>query len=262
LHRRDFIKTALAASSVAALGGAKSFAKDGGSGGGREFYELRAYRLKAGASHDVLDAYLEKGLIPELNAQGVPAVGVFTEPEAKDGAAVWVLIPRPSLEGFAGVVVGEKKDAAAKEYFAAAIQERPAFERIDTWVLRAFAGFPQLAVPELKREGKERIFELRTYHSFNEEKARLKVEMFHGGEIGLMQRLGMSPVFYGEGLAGSDLPHLTYMLCNSDRDTHAKAWKAFFGDPVWLKLKDDPRYADTVNRVESRFFVPAAYSQI
>lgn len=246
---------------MVALGGTEALAKKA-SGGGREYYELRAYRLKAGASHEVLDAYLEKGLIPELNARGVPAVGVFTEPEAKDGPAVWVLIPWSSLEGFAGVVVGEKQSAAAKEYFAASTKEQPAFERIDSWVLRAFAGLPHLAVPGLKQAGKGRIFELRTYHSFNEEKARLKVEMFHGGEIELMQRLGMAPVFYGEGLAGSDLPHLTYMLCNSDKDTHAKAWKAFFDDPVWLKLKNDPRYADTVNRVESRFFVPAPYSQI
>ncbi|HWA84736.1 MAG TPA: NIPSNAP family protein [Opitutus sp.] len=246
---------------MAALGGTKSLAADAPATG-REYYELRAYRLKAGAGHAVLDAYLEKGLIPELNSSGVPAVGVFTEPEAKDGDAVWVLIPRKTLDGFAGVVVGGDRDAATKAYFAASTKERPAFERVDTWLLRAFTGFPQAAVPALKRDGKDRIFELRTYHSFNEEKARLKVEMFHGGEIGLMQQLGMSPVFYGEGLAGSDLPHLTYMLCNSDKDTHAKAWKAFFDDPVWLKLKNDPRYADTVNRVESRFLVPAAFSQI
>ena len=117
-------------------------------------------------------------------------------------------------------------------------------------------------MPERKWVGEDRIFELRTYNSYNEEQARLKVEMFHGGEIELMQRLGMAPVFYGEGLTGSDLPHLTYMLSNSDRETHAKAWKAFFADPVWLKLKNNPRYANSVSRVKSRFLVPSPFSQI
>jgi hypothetical protein len=69
-------------------------------------------------------------------------------------------------------------------------------------------------------------------------------------------------VFYGEALVGRDLPHLTYMLCGADRETHAQHWKAFFEHPVWLKLKNDPQYADTVSKVTSRFFVPTAYSQI
>jgi hypothetical protein len=32
--------------------------------------------------------------------------------------------------------------------------------------------------------------------------------------------------------------------------------------PVWVRLKGDPQYADTVSKVTSRFLVPAAFSQI
>jgi hypothetical protein len=72
----------------------------------------------------------------------------------------------------------------------------------------------------------------------------------------------VAPVFYGQALVGRDLPHLSYMLCSPDRETHKKNWTAFTRHPVWLKLKADPQYADTVIKVTSRFLVPAPFSQI
>lgn len=75
LDRRDFIKTALAASAAAsAMGGLKASAATTPSnsvGAEREYYELRAYRMKADAPHTLLDGYLEKALIPALNRRGV-----------------------------------------------------------------------------------------------------------------------------------------------------------------------------------------------
>lgn len=267
LPRREFLKTAALASAASTLGGLKLSAAAGGEGNKapREFYELRAYRLKPGASHTALDGYLEKTFIPALNARGIKAVGVFTEPEAKDGPAVWVLIPHASLDSVLRVTAEVNFDPAVQasgaEYLNAP-KNQPAFDRLDSWLLLAFTGMPQLAVPELKKQGKDRILEMRTYESHNELKARKKIDMFNAGEIELMQQLEMSPVFYGEALVGRDLPHLTYMLCGPDRETHAQHWKAFFDHPVWLKLKNDPQYADTVSKVTSRFFVPTAYSQI
>jgi hypothetical protein len=267
LNRRDFLKTSIAASALTALPGAKaSGAETASSATGRDFYELRAYRLKPGATHALLDGYLEKALIPALNSRGIEAVGVFTEPEAKDGPAVWVLIPHSSLESVGQVTGALNADAAVKTAGAAYLESptaaNPAFDRIDSWLLLAFAGLPKLAVPALARAGKPRIFEMRTYESFSELKALKKVDMFNTGEIGLMQEMNLSPVFYGQALLGRDLPHLTYMLCSPDTETHKKNWAAFAVHPGWVKLKGDPRYADTVSKITSRFLVPAAYSQI
>ena len=260
--RREFLKASVLAS-AAAVAGVKASAATAAPG--RDFYELRAYRLKPGAPHALLDAYLAKALIPALNARGSKAVGVFTEPEAKDGPAVWVLIPYTSLESMASVTASLNADpavlAAGADYLNAP-KDNPAFDRIDIWLLLAFAGLPQLAVPALAREGKSRVFEMRTYESYDEAKALKKVVMFNAGEIGVMQELNLSPVFYGQALVGRDLPHLTYMLCSPDRETHAKNWTAFTQHPVWIKLKNDPQYADTVSKVTSRFLVPAACSQI
>lgn len=258
------------ASAATALGGklAATAAEAGADGGAaRDYYELRAYRLRPGASSARLDGYLEKALIPALNARGIAAVGVFTGPEANATApAIWVLIPHRSLESVGRVTAELNADlavrGAAREYFEGPTKAEPAFERIDSWLLLAFAGLPRLAVPALAREGRARIFEMRTYESYSEAKALNKVDMFNDGEIGVMQELNLSPVFYGQALIGRDLPHLTYLLCSPDRETHARNWKAFTQHPVWVKLKNDPRYQDNVSKVTSRFLEPASYSQI
>ena len=78
---------------------------------------------------------------------------------------------------------------------------------------------------------------MRTYESYSELKALKKVAMFNAGEIAVMQELGLSPVFYGQALVGRDLPHLTYMLCSPDIETHKRNSAAFGMHPVWVRLR-------------------------
>ena len=261
--RREFLKTSIVVS-AATLTGLSASGETAPTG--REYYELRAYRLKPDASHDLLDGYLEKALIPALNARGIASVGVFTEPESKDGPAVWVLIPHPTLASIGEVTASLNADpavvTAGAAYFDPALKDNPAFDRIDSWLFVAFAGLPRLVVPELTRAGKPRILELRTYESFNEVKALKKVDMFNAGEVEVMQEVGLSPVFFGQALAGSGLPQLTYMLCGPDREAHKEHWTGFLNHPVWIALKSDPQYADTVSKITARFLVPKPYSQI
>src|SRR5580658_10065534 len=113
LNRRDFLKTSLAATAATAAAAMPALARgaDAPASGGL-YIELRAYRLRAGAGHALLDTYLEKAFIPALNARGIEAVGAFTEPDAKDGAAVWVLIPHPSLESVGSIDAAINTDPA------------------------------------------------------------------------------------------------------------------------------------------------------
>ena len=99
MKRRDFLKTSLVASALGGLHAAtlSAAAADPVATAGREYYELRIYRLKEGAPHELLDAYLEKALIPALNRVGIKPVGAFTEPEQKEGPGVFVLIPYPAI---------------------------------------------------------------------------------------------------------------------------------------------------------------------
>ena len=106
------------------------------------------------------------------------------------------------------------------------------------------------------------MFEIRTYESYSELKALKKVEMFNSGEIETMRDVGLGPIFFGQALIGSNLPHLTYMLSAEDQAGHKTHWGAFGQHATWKKLKDDPQYADTVSKIYNRFLVPTAYSQI
>jgi hypothetical protein len=267
MKRREFLKTSLAASALAGVSQATlpASAAESVNVKDREFYELRAYRLKSDSSHALLDNYLEKAAIPALNRLGVKHVGAFNEMEPKDGPTVWVLIPYSSLDTFSTAGARLNADAeyqkAGEKYLQTAKAE-PGFERIDSWFLLAFTGMPKIELPALTQEKKARVFELRTYESFSEVKALKKVEMFNSGEIQVMREVGLAPVFYGQALIGKDLPHLTYMLCGENRDAHKKHFGDFGKHPVWNKMKNDPQYADTVSKITSRFLEPTGYSQI
>ncbi len=281
LPRRQFLKTSLAATASAALASKLSSAP--AAGASREYYELRAYhlhggagtRLKADANPALLDGYLEHAFLPALDKLGVKNVGVFTEVEVnketvtampKADSPVWVLIPHANLESFVevGAVLNTdpKIQAAGADYLNAP-KASPAFERLDTWLLLAFAGLPRLELPAFSRSRMPtRVFELRDYESHSELKALNKMAMFNDGEIALMKDLGMNPVFYGQALAGPNLPHLRYITGAVDLATHLANWKKFGPDPRWIAMKDLPQYADNTSKNTSRFVVPKPYSEI
>lgn len=280
LPRRDFLKTTLAASATAALG-APLRAGSGSDSAGAEYYELRCYRLKADtrlkadANPAPLDAYLEHALLPALGHINLKNIGVFTELDVnkeavtaapKPNSPVWVLIPHPSLQSFGTVTTSLRFNPpyppGTAGYFEA-LKASPAFERIDSWLLAAFFGMPHLVLPAFSRDRvPTRVFELRDYESHSELKALSKMAMFDEGEIQLMKDLGMNPVFYGQALAGPDLPHLRYMTGGPDLATHLAGWKKFGTDPRWTRMKNDPRYADNTSRNTARFLTPKPYSQI
>lgn len=265
MKRREFLKTSITAAALAGLAPVGVTRTSAQGAAAREYYELRIYRLKGGAKTDLLDSYLETAAIPAWNRLGVKPVGVFTERESKEAPALYVLIPYPSLDAFSQTVSKMLVDPELQKAGAAYLQspkETPGFERIESWLLLAFAGLPKLEQPAYSREHKSRMFELRTYESHSEVKALKKVEMFNSGEIDTMREVGLGPIFFGQALIGSNLPHLTYMLSAENQDEHKKHWDAFGKHPVWNKLKNDPQYADTVSKIRNWFLVPTAYSQI
>ncbi len=274
MNRRNFLTTSLAASTAAALARSPLAAAEK-SATGRDYYELRAYRLKSGASSAALDSYLAKAFIPALNQRGVRNVGVFTELEIdkkavtskpKADTPVWVLIPHASLESFVSVSADLNADpvvqAAGADYLNVP-KASPAFDRIDTWLYRAFQGMPQMELPAFsKNRVPTRVFEMRDYESHSERAALSKMAMFNNGEIPLMKELGMSPMLYGQGLAGPNLPHLRYFTGGADLAAHLAGWAKFGPDPRWKAMSSDPQYNDNTSKNTPRFLTPTAYSQI
>jgi hypothetical protein len=276
MKRRNFLKGSLAASTLTGLSTASlsALAGEPAGGRGREYYELRAYRLKNEANRTLLDGYLQGAALPAWNRLGIKHVGVFVQHERTgapaatelvDPLAVLVLIPYPSLEMFSTATTRLNADAEyqkAGATYLRATKSEPAFNRIDSWLMLAFAGMPRLELPSYSREKRPRLFELRTYESHSELKALKKVEMFNAGEIQLMRDVGLAPVFYGQALIGANLPHLTYLLSAENDAAHKKHWDAFKEHATWKSMSADPQYADTVSHIANRFLAPAPYSQI
>jgi hypothetical protein len=275
MKRRDFLKTSLTVSTMAGLSTASLSASAAElAAAGQEYYELRAYKLKASGGRALLDEYLEKAAIPAWTRVGLGPVGVFTQQErtgnaesseVRDPLLVYVLIPYPSLAGLAAATARVNADAEYQKAGAKYLQvpkAQAAFDRIDSWLMLAFSGMPKLELPAYSREKKPRMFELRTYESYSEAKALKKIDMFNSGEIQAMRDTGLAPVFYGQALIGRDLPHLTYMLSAEDSAAHTQHWAAFRKNPTWTRLNSDPQYADTVSKITNRFLVPTPYSGI
>jgi hypothetical protein len=276
MKRREFLKSSLAASTLVGLSCSAAEAAEAASPSStkQEYYELRAYRHKGVGNRELLDDYLEKAAIPALNRLSARPVGAFVQQprtgtpagtEVRDESVVWILIPHPSVESFATAWKRLDADAEYRQAGAKYLESpkgSPAFERIDSWLMLAFAGMPKVELPAYSREKKDRMFEMRTYESHSELKALKKVEMFNSGEIETMREVGLAPVFYGQVLVGANLPHLTYMLSAENQAEHDKHWKGFRDHPTWKRLQADPRYADTVSKIYNRFLVPTSYSQI
>ena len=233
-----------------------------------EYYELRAYRLRRGPMGKRLDDYLRAALVPAAGRAGCGPVGVFNVTLGLHNPSVYVLIPHPTLDSFAGLAAKLDADAEyrkAAEPFLALPPTDPPYDRLDVKLMRAFPHLPRLEVPAAAAAKQPRIFELRTYRSHGEPAGRKKVEMFDtAGEIAIFRRTGLTPVLFASDLTGDGLPSLTYLLTYPDMAAREKAWATFRADPEWAKLRTTPGFTDAeiVTGIDNQVLAPAEYSQV
>jgi hypothetical protein len=277
MKRRDFLASSLAASAAGGTPLAAERAREGlsaagttlrpGDQGGREYYELRRYHLRRGPQTKLLDDYFREAFLPAMKRLGMGPVGVFNTSIGPGSPLVYVLIASPSIEL---LVTANDHLASDSEYQKAgapvinATPTQPAYLRVESSLMAAFAGLPKLEVPPSAAERRSRIFELRIYESHSKKANRKKIEMFNNGEIAIFRRTGLRPVFFGETLIGSSFPNLTYMLVFDDLAARDRNWATFVNDPEWKKLSTTPGYTDveTVSNISNVILSPAAYSEI
>ena len=229
-----------------------------------EFYELRVYTLKNSTQQKLVEDYFQNAAIPAFNRLGSKNIGVFTEQKPEGQTKLYAIIPFNSVKDFADITNKLANDTAylqAGATYLNAPATEPAYERIQSSLLKAFAGMPKIQVPE----NKTRMFELRRYESAGESAGKKKIDMFNNvGEIAIFKRVGLTPVFFGETIIGEMRPNLTYMLTFDDMAEHDKNWKLFGSDPEWARIKAIPGYEDAkiVSRITRTFLVPANFSQV
>jgi hypothetical protein len=256
MKRREF----LAAASIAPIAGMSSLAAAGSGDGKQQYFEFRQYHLNVGSKKNTVGDFLENVGIPAMNHIGIGPVGVFNVVYGPNSPTLYVLMVHKSLDtvvNSASMLMADDKYRNT-DFIDAPLSE-PAYVRMESSLMLAFKGLPQLVVPEKK----PRIFELRTYESHGIKAAKKKIEMFNkGGEIKVFLKTGLQPVFFGETIIGPKMPNLTYMLVFDDLADRDAKWKVFGDDPEWKELRNNPEYKDTVSNITDIILRPTLYSQI
>ncbi len=235
----------------------------------REYYEIKAYHVETRQQEERVDRFLKDAYLPALHRAGISKVGVFKPVEsdtARYGKRIFVFIPYTSLEQFDKLDETLQKDkqfeTSGADYLNALYTDLP-YVRLESILLQAFTGMPQLEVPKHTSPVGDRIYELRSYEGHTEKIFKNKVKMFNDGdEVGLFKRLGFNAVFYAEVLAGSRTPNLMYMTTFENKASRDEHWKAFSADPQWKKLSGMSEYKNNVSKIDIYFLHPTEYSDI
>ncbi|MCC6344588.1 MAG: NIPSNAP family protein [Bryobacterales bacterium] len=210
--------------------------------------ELRYFQLRNGADEQQrrTSDFLHHSYMPALSRAGGKVQGVFANLIAPGGPFLLVLSSFASLAALETAM----RNLDADRLFQ---KEQDAFDRnpglnylrVETALLRAFPSVPLVEVPPVPSDGGSHVFELRTYESNNANTLRRKIAMFEKeGEIAIFRRLNLTPVFFGETIAGRNMPNLTYMLVYDNLAAREKAWAAFGADAEWRKLRVKPGLTD------------------
>jgi hypothetical protein len=261
MTRRHFLASSAPAAALTLAGGGGAAAQ---SARGRQLYEIRRYRIRTGYMRDTSRAYFRDALLPALGRLGLAPVGMFDVTVGEPPTTV-VLIPHATADSAVGLPARLAADAAyvkdAAPFFNAPA-DRPAFERIESSLLLAFEGMPELQKPDT---GKPRIFELRRYEGPSEAASLKKIEMFDtGGELAIFRKVGFRAVFFGQAIFGTRLPQFEYMLTYENLAEREVQWNAFRNDPDWkvLSQKEEYRDAAIMSGATATYLAPQPWSQI
>jgi hypothetical protein len=240
MDRRDFLAASLATSALVLAGNsaAQSAAAP------RAFYLIRRYALRSGPQLKLTEDYFAHALIPALKPMGLGPVAALRLDFGVETPAYYLIVPGPSVDLLASLdlkLAGDANFLAAAAPFWNATASAPAFERVESWLLQAFVGWPRITPPPAPNQ--KRIFQLRTYESPSNGEHVRKVEMFHSGEFEIFLKSGFHPVFFADTLVGSRMPSLTYMLCFENMAELEAKWDIFRNASDWKKLSADPRFA-------------------
>jgi hypothetical protein len=271
VDRRTFLSTTLAVPLMTSLSSAASesgLAPQGAAPApAPDLFVWQQFHLRTGQPKRVSD-YFANARVPALGRAGISPVGVFEPIAGPPQPSLFSLTPFASPAAWLGLEATLAADTAfqtAAAPYADATAADPAYVRQETWLLRAFAGFPKIVLPPQTAAKSPRIFELRMYESPSEKAHLKKVEMFEKlGEIEVFQKTGLVPVFFGHMVAGPKMPALVYMLVHDSLAARDKNWQSFATSPEWAKVRATPGYsdADIVSNITTWLLRPSAASQI
>ena len=231
----------------------------------RQYIELRRYHLLPGAKARAFIDFIGSAAVPAMNRAGVARVGAFTVVYGENAPSLLLALVHSSLESVVSLRERLAADATYSRAGSAILDvpmSDPAFVRVESTLLRAFQSMPNVEPGAGAGTSASRIYELRTYESHSDRAALNKLRMFDAGEVPIFRRAGLTPVFFGETVVGSNMPSLTYMITVPNMAARDAAWSAFINDPEWKTLSSDPQYRDNVSAISDIILQPTQYSQL
>jgi hypothetical protein len=109
--------------------------------------------------------------------------------------------------------------------------------------------------------GDAKILELRVYQAPSIWQTNGLHERFAGPEIPIFHRCGIHPLLYLSGLAGTQLPNLTYLTPFASLAEREAAWSRFQGDPEWHAARQSSieQHGYTPRVIQISLYKPAPY---
>lgn len=237
-------------------------------GTGRAVFELRYFKLRNTTDNQRgrLQKWLVSDVMPALQKAGAGPVGLFASSIAPDAPFLLAVTSHASLAAYeqnmAKLMQNDAFLSASEAFFS---HSGLPFQRMETHLLRAFAGFPSIVAPPAPEEGKPaRLFELRIYESNSPLSLMKKIGMFENGEIELFKQKGLPPVFFGETIVGDRMPNLAYMVWHDSLTAREANWRNFATSPEWKKMAATPGLSDgeVVSNISTYLLSPVNGSQI
>ena len=144
MQRRQFLAASLATSAMALARDAQA---QSAASGGREFYQLRHYKLENGSQTKLTSSYFADALIPALTKMGFGPIGAFSVNLGPETPAYYLLIPSNSVEKLVTADLHLAEDAdfqkAAEPWWNAPATAN-AFLRVESALYVAFEGWPKV----------------------------------------------------------------------------------------------------------------------
>ena len=188
MDRRNFLATSSAAGLAAG-----SAAAAGPETGENQIFELRCYRLRYSKADQFarLTAFLESEHLPMTKRLGV-VQGYFRVTLGEFTPRVYTVAAYDSLADMADKMAAKRAD---KAFSAAAtkfgLHDEAPYDRVESWLLRAFDGMKAIEVPEAP--AKPRTYDLRIYEQETFRDTREKMRMFDEEEIQIFRDCGIHP---------------------------------------------------------------------
>lgn len=222
------------------------------------YFELRVYYAHPGKLEDLVSRF-RNHTTRVFEKHGMENIGYWLPTDNKENAIYYVLA-YPSKEA---------RDASWKAFVADPEWQEIARKseengKLVNKVKSVFMNAEEIS-PVIKpsSSGKDRSFELRTYHCMPGKFDDL-VTRFRKHTRKLFEKHGIQNIAYWSSVdPNKTQPDLVYILAYPTEEQGKQAWVDFRKDPKWIKAKDaSEKNGAIVESVESVFLKPLEFSKI